>query len=75
TSVDIQYCVPCGHLDRTQDLQEAILSEFGRELEAVSLVTGDSGIFRVSVEDELIFDKEEDEYDPDAIVERVRERV
>ncbi|WP_290819328.1 Rdx family protein, partial [Halovivax sp.] len=36
----MQYCVPCGHLDRTQDLQEAILSEFGRELEAVSLVTG-----------------------------------
>ena len=67
--------MPCGHLDRTQDLQEAILSEFGRELEAVSLVTGYSGIFRVSVEDELIFDEAEDEYDPAAIVEQVRERI
>lgn len=75
TTVDIQYCVPCGHLDRAQDLQEALLSEFGRELDAVSLVPDDGGVFRVGADGELIFDKAEDEYDPDAIVERVRERV
>ena len=75
TTVDIQYCVPCGHLDRAQQLQETLLTEFGQELEAVSLVTGDSGIFRVHADEELLFDKDEDEYDVDAIVERVGQRL
>ncbi|WP_247729507.1 SelT/SelW/SelH family protein [Halovivax limisalsi] len=75
TRVEITYCVPCGHLDRAQSLQERLLSTFGRELEAVSLVTGDSGVFTVHVDGDLVFDKADDEYDPDAIVETVRGRV
>lgn len=75
TTVDIQYCVPCGHLDRAQDLQETLLTEFGQELEAVSLVTGDSGVFTVHADDELLFDKADDKYDVDAIVEQVDERL
>lgn len=75
TEVDIQYCVPCGHLDRAQDLQETLLTEFGQELDAVRLVTGDSGVFTVHADGDLVFDKAEDEYDVDAIVDSVGERV
>jgi selenoprotein W-related protein len=71
TNVEIEYCVPCGHLPRAQDLQQALLEAYGQQLETVSLRTGDSGVFKVRVDDDLIFDKAEDEFDADAIVDTV----
>lgn len=70
-SVEIHYCVPCGHLPRAIDLQRALLEEYGQGLERVSLRTGDSGVFTVSVDDEQIFDHREDGFDADEIVEAV----
>lgn len=75
TAVEIEYCVPCGHLDRAQDLQEELLTTFGGDLESVALVTEDGGTFRVHVDDEQVFDVDEEGYDADTIVDRVGERV
>lgn len=75
TSVEIEYCVPCGHLPRAQELQEAILEAFGQGVDGVRLKTGDSGVFTVHVDGELIFDKAEHEYDPETIVEEIQQRV
>lgn len=75
TSIDIEYCVPCGHLDRAQTLQEAILSEFGQGVDSVSLVTGDGGTFEVTVDGELVYDADEEGYDEAEIVDRVDDRV
>jgi selenoprotein W-related protein len=75
TSVEIEYCVPCGHLDRAQSLQGSLLREFGQRLDGVRLKTGDSGVFRVSVDGEVVFDVEEEGYDAERIVDRVDERV
>jgi selenoprotein W-related protein len=73
TDVEIEYCVPCGHLDNAEDVQHAILEEFGQEIDRVALKTGGGGVFEVRVDGELVFDKDEDEYSVDGIVERVRE--
>jgi selenoprotein W-related protein len=75
TGVEIEYCVPCGHLNNAEDVQHALLEQFGQELDGVRLKTGDSGVFKVRVDDELVFDKAEDDYDVDEITRRVRERV
>lgn len=75
TRIEIEYCVPCGMLPRAQDLQQTILEEYGERVDRVALVTGDSGVFEVRVDDEQVFDKEEDEYDETAIVDSVGERV
>ena len=75
TEVEIEYCVPCGMLDRAQDLQHALLSEYGERLDAVALVTGDNGVFEVRADGEVVFDKEEDEFDEAAIVNAVGERA
>jgi selenoprotein W-related protein len=75
TDVEIEYCVPCGMLDRAQDVQHAILSEYGERLDSVALVTGDSGVFEVRANGEQVFDKDEDEFDVNAIVESVGEHV
>jgi selenoprotein W-related protein len=75
TSVEIEYCVPCGFLNRAEDVQHALLEQFGERLDSVALVTGDDGVFTVAVDGETIFDKSEDEYDVDEITRRVREYV
>jgi selenoprotein W-related protein len=72
TRVEVEYCVPCGMLNRARDVSEAVLKQFGEEVDEVALVTGDDGMFVVRVDGEVVFDKTEDEYDVDAIVRAVR---
>ena len=75
TSVDIEYCVPCGHLDRAVRTQRELLETFGQRLDGVRLTTGDGGVFQVRVDGELVWDKAEDGYDLDGIVEAVDAHV
>lgn len=75
TTVEIEYCVPCGHLDRAIDLQRALLQSLARELDAVTLRTGENGVFVVQVDGEPVFDVAEENYDIDAIVRDVRDRL
>ena len=39
-NVEIEYCVPCGHLNRAIDTQRIILERFGRQVDGVRLKTG-----------------------------------
>ncbi|WP_439026100.1 SelT/SelW/SelH family protein [Haloarchaeobius sp. DT45] len=73
--VEIEYCVPCGFLNRAEDLQHVLLQTFGEQLDAVTLRTGDHGIFEVRVDGETVFDKSEDEFDVDEITRTVREKL
>lgn len=57
TSVEIEYCVPCGLLDPAIETQTRLLNEFGRELDGVTLVPGHGGVFIVTAADETIWDK------------------
>ncbi|MFC6836335.1 SelT/SelW/SelH family protein [Halomarina ordinaria] len=72
TSVEIEYCVPCGFLRRAEDVQHVLLTTFGERLDRVALVTGDHGVFTVRVDGERVFDVSEDDFDVDAVVRRVR---
>lgn len=77
SSVEIEYCVPCGFRERAVNVQQAILSGLERELDSVRLVMGDHGVFRISVDGETVYDKAEagDEFDVDAIVREIRSHV
>ncbi|WP_246999392.1 SelT/SelW/SelH family protein [Halosolutus gelatinilyticus] len=75
TTVEIEYCVPCGFLDRAEAVQHALLSTLGEELDAVTLRTGDHGVFVVRVDDDVVFDTAEDAFDVDEIVRDVRGRL
>ncbi|MFW5916954.1 MAG: SelT/SelW/SelH family protein [Halorubrum sp.] len=75
TRVEIEYCVPCGMLNRAQDVSEALLRQFGDGLDEVALVTGENGVFVVRVDGEVVFDKTDDDYDVDGIVRAVRPYV
>ncbi|PSP40859.1 selenoprotein [Halobacteriales archaeon QH_2_66_30] len=72
SEVEIEYCVPCGFRDRALDVQQAILNSLEQELDSVALVMGDHGVFTVSVDGEVVYDKAEDEFDADDIVRELR---
>lgn len=74
-TVEIEYCVPCGFLERAEDIQHELLTNFGGELDRISLVTGDHGVLTVSVDNQTVFDKDENEYDVDGIVREVRSQL
>jgi len=61
--------------DRALTVQEVIVRQFGNKLDRCSLVMGDHGIFVVRVDGELVYDKDEDAFDVDAIVRRVRSQL
>ena len=75
SAVEIEYCVPCGFLNRASDLSEHLLSTFGADLDSVALVTGDHGVFEVRVDGEAVFRKAEDDFDVDEITRRVRDAM
>ena len=74
-TVEIEYCVPCGFLERAEEIQHALLGQFGDRLDRVALVTGDRGVLTVAVDGAVVWDKADDDYDVDAITRRVRESV
>jgi len=73
--VEIEYCVPCGFLDRAIDLQRALLTSLGERIDRVALVAGDGGVFVVRVDGERVFDVHESAFDVDAVVRQVRDRL
>ena len=75
TDVEIEYCVPCGFRERALDVQTAILNGLETELDSVSLVMGDHGIFQVRADGEVVYDKAEDDLNVDGIVRDIRERT
>lgn len=72
TTVEIEYCVPCGFLERAETVEHELLSNFGERIDELTLVTGDHGIFEVRIDGEVIFEKSDDEYDVDEIVRDAR---
>lgn len=75
THVEIEYCVPCGFLNRAEEIQHVLLTSFGQQLDTVALVTGDHGVLQVRVDGDVVYDTGDDEYDVDAIVRDVRDHI
>lgn len=74
TTVQIHYCVPCGHLPRALDVQKAILERFGESLGGVTLKPGAGGIFTIDVGGERVYTKPE-EFDLEEVLQSIDQRV
>jgi len=75
SDVTIEYCVPCGFRERALEVQEVVLGAVEAELDSLEAVMGDHGVFTVTVDDQTVYDKEEDAYDPDEIARNVRAQL
>lgn len=56
------------------DTADRILEEFGYDLDGVELTPGRGGVFKISVDDDLVYDMKERGYDVDEIVDAVADR-
>lgn len=74
TNVEIEYCVPCGHLERAIDTQRTILEKFGRDINGVQLKTGQGGVFTIRVDDGVIYDNSQG-FDLDRILGDIEAKV
>jgi selenoprotein W-related protein len=72
TTVEIEFCLPCGYLNRAEDVQHVIFQTLGETTDEITLTPGDNGVFTVTVDDSKVFDIANDEYDVDQIVRAVR---
>lgn len=77
TEIEIEYCVPCGLLDMAMETQQALLTEYGQEADVVRVKPGHGGVFKVRVNGDLVFDKDDHEggYALEAVREAVHTRV
>lgn len=73
--VEIEYCVPCGFLPRAVDVERALLEEFGRDLDGVTLVPGHGGVFEIRADDEVVWKKNVHggDVDVELVAEAIRE--
>ncbi|PST84966.1 SelT/selW/selH selenoprotein [Pedobacter yulinensis] len=57
-TISITYCPKCGWMLRSAYMAQELLSTFTGSIHGVTLVPSDnSGVFRVSINDTLIFDR------------------
>lgn len=75
--IAITYCTQCQWLLRSAWMAQELLGTFGQELGEVALVPGAGGVFRVTVDEELIWDRKERGGFPEiaALKQLVRDRV
>lgn len=74
-NVTIEYCVPCGHLDRAVQVQRELLTRYGRRLDSVTLQTGHGGVFKIAVDGELVLDAAEDGFDLAPVTDAIEQRT
>jgi len=75
--VSISYCTQCNWLLRSGWMAQELLSTFADELGGVTLIPGTGGIFEISVDGVLIWERKRDGGFPDVKVlkQLVRDRV
>lgn len=75
--VAIRYCTGCRWLLRAAWMAQELLTTFEQDVAEVALQPGNGGVFQVSIDGELIWDRSRDGGFPDikALKQRVRDRV
>ncbi len=71
----VDYCVECGYREKAVKAAEAILEEFEDELESARLVPSGGGIFRLSIDGQIVFDIEKQEFSRDKVIQAAAEKV
>ncbi|MBX6390494.1 MAG: SelT/SelW/SelH family protein [Frankia sp.] len=74
--MEIEYCTRCRWLARAAWLAQELLSTFEGDVRSVALVPGTGGVFRVRVDDAVVWDRREHGFpEPTAVKRVVRDHV
>lgn len=73
----ITYCTQCNWLLRAAWMTQEVLSTFGQDIGAVTLVPGTGGIFEISLDGALLWERKRDGGFPDvkALKQLVRDQI
>jgi selenoprotein W-related protein len=56
--IQITYCAECAESDQAIDLARKMLARHDEEIETLTIVPGDFGVFDVEVDGKLVFSKD-----------------
>jgi len=76
-AIAISYCTQCNWLLRSAWMAQELLSTFGQDLGSVTLVPGTGGIFEITVDGALLWERKRDGGFPDVKVlkQMVRDQI
>jgi selenoprotein W-related protein len=77
SKIRITYCLPCRYQAKAVQDADALLKEFGSQIETLELVPGEHGVYDVSVDDEIVYSIEQEHRFPDIpdLIQRVHRKV
>ena len=75
--ITLSYCTQCNWLLRTAWMAQELLSTFGQDIASVTLIPATGGLFQITLDGEVIWDRKEKGGFPDVKVlkQMVRDRV
>ena len=75
--ITLAYCIQCNWLLRTAWMAQELLSTFGQDIASVTLIPATGGLFQITLDGEVIWDRKEKGGFPDVKVlkQMVRDRV
>ncbi len=75
--IEIEYCSQCRFILRAAWMAQELLMTFGDDLGEVALIPGSGGIYEIRLEDEVLWNKQQQgRYpEPKEIKQRVRDRI
>jgi selenoprotein W-related protein len=75
--VEIEYCTQCRWLLRAAWTAQELLTTFEREMGEVALIPGIGGVFQIRVDDELVWDRKQQQGFPELsqLKRLVRDRI
>lgn len=53
--IKIEFCIKCNWLMRSAWMAQELISTFGKDIKAVSLIPGKDGIFEIRVDDKTLW--------------------
>ncbi|MDH2325763.1 SelT/SelW/SelH family protein [Cereibacter sp. SYSU M97828] len=65
-AISFTYCTQCNWMLRTAWMAQELLSSFGQDIGSVTLVPGTGGIFEVTVDGDLVWERKRDGGFPDS---------
>lgn len=71
----IDFCTDCGHIDKATEAAREILREHATDFDSTELVPAENGVFRISIDSEVVFDIDEEEFSVTKITENVDEHL
>jgi selenoprotein W-related protein len=71
----IDYCDECGHLDKAVEIAREVMEEYSESFDSVELIPSENGVLRVSIESEVVFDLDEEEFSISDIKQKVSDHL